>query len=457
MRCEDARIHYYAYLSNAADVPEAVKEHIGQCSACQRQLELLQETLEQGESEEPSLRPKALELHYQLLGRWVSCEMVKPFLPLLLLGEVGVTHSTPVTAHVDRCEACQGALAEITALRLSSPALLKAAYYLANGHHQADLDDSVRAVLQKIKYAADSDILTRMQVDRDQVAGGMLLSDSAKIDVEHRSRVQPLRQRQVKSRRISAWVTGGVAAAVLFMILLVLPTGDVKALDVEQLYTTLSNVQNVHIQKFDGGEELENIWISEGLGVYLFQQGDTAVLVNKRSGNVFQHHQGTVQLISREADMELERPWGLLPFEHISKLPASYEWEYISDAVLENGMTVRVYEWTWTETLNNQVNITRIWRGYLDTRSYLPYRIECLDKIGDTPAALTMEMKVRYPSDAECREVFERYGFGELLTYGAQGEMLIKFPSSSNTCSTAEDFCLSTWPSAKTALNVSAE
>ena len=178
--------------------------------------------------------------------------------------------------------------------------------------------------------------------------------------------------------------------------------------------------------------------------------------MDKRSGKIFQKHDGAVQLISQGAEMELERPWGLLPFKHLSELPASYDWEYISDTVLEGDLKVRIYEWRWVETPNSQLQIKHVWRGYLDVRSYLPYRIECLDKINNSPAELIMEMKVSYPSDAECREAFDKYGFRD-ISYGNQDEQLRKFPSASKTGSTKEGLFLSTWPSAKMVLNLPEE
>jgi hypothetical protein len=58
-----------------------------------------------------------LELHLSYLGSKISCNIVKPFLPLLLEHhKIGIP--TPITVHLDRCESCQNDLAIIKSLGL---------------------------------------------------------------------------------------------------------------------------------------------------------------------------------------------------------------------------------------------------------------------------------------------------------------------------------------------------
>ena len=454
MNCETAKFYYYEYLENGR-VPADVKAHLEACPDCQKELGRLREELDRSDVVDKPWRPAWLQLHYRLLNQWVSCDTVRPFLPSLLASQLGVKRPTPVTAHVENCPTCQKALRQIASLQLKPSDLIKASRYLTG--EKTELADAVHAVLDKIERSEASDVLTRMRPAQTDDVEHQWLLDSAVIDVEHRSGLKKAIPHRVSRRRVvSIGVAGGIAAAVLFVVFLVIPAGDVKAVDVEHLYMTIDNVRNVHIQKFGGSKELENIWISEGLGAYLFRQAETAVFVNKRTGKTFRQHQGAMQAVSQGGKMELERPWGLLPFKHISQLPASYEWNYITDTVLEGDLKVRIYEWTWMEAPTNQLRIKHTWRGYLDVHSYLPYRIECLDKIGDLPEELIMEMKVSYPSDAECREAFERFGFKGLV-YGHQYEAFKKFPPASKSGSTDAGFVLSTWPSAKTALNLPEE
>lgn len=446
MNCETAKSWYFDYLDKPDAVAPEIVSHIEQCSVCRAEVARLDAMLSQPERAEKPYRPKYLELHYHLLDRWVSCEQVVGFLPSLLLPQLGLRGQTPVTAHVDRCPDCQAALQTIASLQLNASELVDASCYLADRQQTGRLKPFACAALDKVRRGCGSDVMTRMRFASTDNAETQWLGDAGVVDVKRRA-ASP-------RRAASVWITSGVAAAILLAVLLVLPTSDVKALDVEQLYMTLETVRNVHIQKHDGEKEIEHIWIADGLGAYLFQQDDQTVFVDRGTGKIFQQHQGAVQLVSQGGKMELERPWGLLPFKHISQLPASYHWEHVSDTVLNGGQEVLVYEWIWTEGATQQNGIHHIWRGYLDRRSHLPYRIEWLDKMGDSPTELIMEMDISYPSDVECREVFERFGFGQMLGYGVQNDRLEITPSASTDGSTDSGLFLSTCPSAKTALNL---
>jgi hypothetical protein len=447
MNCEIAKSCYYDYLANPETVASEMKAHVEQCAVCREEIDRLRDILAQTEPTEKPSRPHCLQLHYQLLDRWVSCEQAACFLPSLLMPQLHLRQQTPVTAHVDHCPDCQTALKEIQSLQLTSSELITAARYLS-GEQQTDaLKPFTYAVLDKIRQRCGSPVLTRMQLSAADDA--TWLTDTAVVEVKRRT--------VTRRRTVSVWITSGVAAAILLAVLLVLPASDVQALDVSQLYMTLDKVRNVHIQKYEDTQQLENIWIADGLGAYLFQQDSRTVFVDRHTGNIFQQHQGAVQLVSQGGETDLEHPWGLLPFKQISELPASYDWDHVADTVLDSGVEVQVYEWSWVESLAPNKRMKRIWRGYLDRRSHLPYRIEWLDQIGESPAQLIMEMKIQYPTDAECRAVFERYGFGGLLGYGVQRDKLDAFPSVSNVGSTDSALFLSTWPSAKTALTLPEE
>lgn len=447
MNCENAKSCYYDYLANPETVASEVKHHVEHCAACREEIDRLRDTLAQPEPAEKPYRPHYLQLHYQLLNQWVSCEQAVCFLPSLLMPQLHLGCQTPVTVHVEHCPDCRRALKEIESLQLSASELMTAARYLSGEQRTGGLKPFACAILDRVGQAGGSQVLTRMHLPAADETGW--LADSAEVEVK--------RPTVSRHRTASVWITSGVAAAIVLAVLLIFPASDVQALDVSQLYQTLDKVRNIHIQKYEGAQQLESIWIADGLGAYLYQQDNRTVFVDRHTGNIFQQHQGAVQLVSQGGKTDLEHPWGLLPFKHISQLPASYEWARMADAVLDNGAEVQVYEWSWVESLASNKRMKRIWRGYLDSRSHLPYRIEWLDQIGDSPAQLIMEMKIQYPSDTECRAVFERYGFGDLLGYGAQKDRLDTFPSVSNAGSTDSVRFLSTWPSAKTAFTLSEE
>lgn len=480
MDCEKAKLYYYDYLEGAETVPHEVREHLEQCSACQEDMERLRVLLNSKEPCHKPYRPKYLQLHYELLDKWVSCDKVKPFLPLLLIPEMALKHQTPITAHLEKCPACQKDFKAISSLKLTDSELMKAADYLAADQMpDVEIDRQTLAILNHINNRKISNVLTRMRLEHVENAEQMWLSDSYAVEVQYRQ-MRPVLERRISPHRrpVPVWVKSGIAAAILFAVLLILPTQqDLGAIDLSQIYASLGSVQNVHIQVLEGSDgslqldkvdnvhiqvfgnsdelqsdELQNIWIAERIGIRLIKSKDSVVFWDQNSKQVFRRNQGRVELISQGSEMELERPWGLLPFKRISELPASHDWEYISDSTLEDGLQVQIYELTWkVRRSSNNTIIERKWRGYLDVHSHLPYRIEWLDKIDDSPYHMTMMMEVSYPTDAECHKVIENYGFQ--ISYGDQNELLETFPAASNSGATDEGSLLSTWPSTNTALN----
>ena len=445
MDCEKARLYYYDYTNQKDSVPSEVRSHLEQCSVCRDGMERLGGILEQDEPAQKPYRPRNLEIHYELLNQWLSCGSIKPFLPLLLIPEMAVKHRTPVTAHIEKCPACQKDQKAISSLRLSSLKLMRVARYLAGGPMtETELSRHAGEVLSRIKDRNPSAILTRMCLEHANNLDQKWISDSVVVDVEYR-RSKPVLERWLPQRRsIPAWISSGIAAAILLIVLLtILPTQNVGAVDLAQIYANLESVQNVHIRMFDDSEELQNIWIAEGLQIRLIESEEDVVFWDQPSERVFRKHQGAVELISQGSEMELERPWGLLPFKHISDLPASHDWDYISDAVLEGGLQVQIYELSWKVKRGNNTVIEKKWRGYLDIHSHLPYRAEWLDKVDGEKYQTIMILDVSYPADAECLKAVEDYGF-QRVSYGNQDEFFNTFPEESIVGTTEEGFFLST-------------
>ncbi len=454
MNCENARLYYYDYLEQVDTVPQEARAHLEQCSVCRQELECLREILKKQQPAPKPVNPKYLQLHYELFNRWTSCDVIKPLLPSLLLSGFDLKQQTPVTAHIEKCPQCQKSLKSISSLALSDSQLLKASCYFAGETASvSELDAKAQETLGDVKDKTGSNILTRLRVISDNPEQGWV-SDSFVVDVEYRHAKLSSRHSTVRRRAVPALLTSGIAAAILFAILLVVPPAPVKGLDLEQIYANLETVKNVHIQILDESKELRSIWIAEDLQFRLFQQKGSTVFWDERSGKIFRKEEGSIQLISQGQQTKLEHPWGLLPFTHISQLPASRDWRHVSDEVLEGGLEVQVYEYTWKETLGSQTVVQRKWRGYLDIHTHLPYKIEWLDKIGGLPYEHVMTMKVTYPSDAEYLEVIQSEGFQE-LSYGDQHKLFETFPSESNLAVIEGDFFLSTWPSAKATLTFS--
>jgi len=124
--CREAEPYYYDFLDSESRrlVPESIIDHIKQCQCCQEQIEELKEVLSQVglESEQKQIRTAVtdmLELHLAYIGKRVTCNITRPFLPSLLDPALKIRIPTPITAHLDNCIQCREDLETIQGLNLN--------------------------------------------------------------------------------------------------------------------------------------------------------------------------------------------------------------------------------------------------------------------------------------------------------------------------------------------------
>ena len=116
-RCRDAEEYYYDLLERDGDeVPEAIRRHVETCPFCREQIARLREALAQAVDPGDRLQEgiaETLTRHFARLGDEIGCCDVRPFLPSLLLSSPQVHIPTPITVHVDQCQACADDLATL--------------------------------------------------------------------------------------------------------------------------------------------------------------------------------------------------------------------------------------------------------------------------------------------------------------------------------------------------------
>ena len=150
--CEDARPYYFDVLregSSGSSVPPRAICHVQACGYCQSQLQELERLLDEVDevdtdgpraSDDPSaLLGQLLGLHFAYLEHGVSCAAARPFLPTLLDDTLAIRIETPITVHVDHCEACRSDMEALQGLGLSSSQLYRLGQFLAE-HGQKRMD-----------------------------------------------------------------------------------------------------------------------------------------------------------------------------------------------------------------------------------------------------------------------------------------------------------------------------
>jgi hypothetical protein len=151
--CEEAELYYLslAFGGEYGDVPEQVAVHVKSCDYCRRQLKelkdrlLIADAIDSVDSRLSEVQIRVLGLHFAYLGKEVGCEIVKPFLPLLLEPSFNVRVPTPITVHVDRCELCSRDLAAIRAMGLTGKQLRVLNSILGDNSSVQNVDCSVAA------------------------------------------------------------------------------------------------------------------------------------------------------------------------------------------------------------------------------------------------------------------------------------------------------------------------
>jgi hypothetical protein len=138
--CRQAKRYYYDFLGKEdyGLIPKPIINHIKQCQNCQEQLNQLEGVLSQaedhGELEQRKVSPAItvmLKLHFAYVGKRVTCETVRPFLPTLLDPVLEIRIPTPITAHLDNCQQCSQDFETIRGLNLTPKQLRRLSQFLA--------------------------------------------------------------------------------------------------------------------------------------------------------------------------------------------------------------------------------------------------------------------------------------------------------------------------------------
>lgn len=145
--CKESKLYYYDFLFNESPglIPEHIIDHIQQCQHCQEQIDQLKVVLSQIDDVEPERRQTGLaittmlKLHFAYIGKRVTCETIRPFLPTLLDPALEIRIPTPITAHLDNCRQCAEDLETIRSLDLNRKQLCRLSQFLA----EKPTDDSV--------------------------------------------------------------------------------------------------------------------------------------------------------------------------------------------------------------------------------------------------------------------------------------------------------------------------
>jgi hypothetical protein len=233
--------------------------------------------------------------------------------------------------------------------------------------------------------------------------------------------------RQDFKQRLSALVRPLVkpaaAAAAIVVVALLLFNGPVaKAVDLGQIYGALGRIKNVYIASFDveRAGPTQEIWASRALSTMIFKTDAECALWDIRNRSRKSKDLSTGAIMTAELqtkalvqiDKMMKAPWGLLPFDDLSKVPPDAKWQQVDDEDIDTILPgTKVYDLIWTEKSLSGSAVHKKWRGYIDSQTRLPKRIERWMQTEKGQHRLLTVKEVAYLSADQIRTVIKDVGF----------------------------------------------
>ena len=210
-----------------------------------------------------------------------------------------------------------------------------------------------------------------------------------------------------------------VAAAIILIAvsLFFFNTPLVRAVDITQIYKALGQIKNVCITTFYQEKPTQKRWISRELNINMLKterqcvfwdiEGKLRKTKNLATGSITMEELNDNMLAET-----MEMPWGLLPFNTISKVPENAKWQRVADKAIEAIISnTQVYDLTWPKKMLDRSIVYQKRRFYIDIKTKLPKKIEMWQKHAKKEYKLLTVMKVTYPAVVEIRSVIHDAGF----------------------------------------------
>ncbi|HUW17926.1 MAG TPA: hypothetical protein VMW16_01335 [Sedimentisphaerales bacterium] len=298
------------------------------------------------------------------------------------------------------------------------------------------LHDTVYGVLER----RESGIVTCFKVEEAEVESAASGSESMYADFPIKVRVfdrsgrvaaaagahthftQVLKQKAA-ALHLSRLLKPAAAAIFVAGILFLFRGPAAQAMGLAEVYKALERMKNVYIATFyqDESNPTQQIWISRTLNVKLFKAGTQCVLWDLQKESAKSRDLSTdlmeTKRLSKDIVASVEQtmkgPVELLPFNNVDEAPQGAEWQAVpaEDAGTVTAGT-EVYDLVWLEKRPDGSTVHNKWRGYIDSQTKLPRRIERWERRSEEAKyELVSIRKVGYPSGAEIEAAIKEKGF----------------------------------------------
>jgi len=217
-------------------------------------------------------------------------------------------------------------------------------------------------------------------------------------------------------------VPSAIAATILLAFVLFVSIRPEKAVNIERIYGALSEVENIHLSKFQAGRSNpdQQVWASETMGVKLFRTelGNQAQytlwdtknsikMVKFLSTNSVQSVAITQQMLA-ELEKSAAGPADMVPFSDRNDIPSDAQWNRIDDREVSTAISgTKAYDLTWTaKSTDSQAAVHRKWRVFVEDRTNLPRKIEWYAKTSpEDEYVVERFVSIAYPSEDEIQNI----------------------------------------------------
>jgi len=233
-------------------------------------------------------------------------------------------------------------------------------------------------------------------------------------------------KQKVSAMKLKSLAKAAVAAAavILIAVALFLSTQTAKAVSIDQIYEALERIRNVYLAAFDveKTKPTQEMWVSQALNIMILKSETQCVLWDIKNKSEKSRDLDTDSITMTELDNDalvkiektMKAPWGLLPFDNISKIPPGAKWQQVPDKNIGNIVPdTEVYDLIWIpEKKLSDSAARRKWRGYVDSKTRLPKRVEWWLKLAEEEEyKLVTITTVSYPTVAEVQAAVRDVGF----------------------------------------------
>ena len=295
----------------------------------------------------------------------------------------------------------------------------------------------LHSTIYDILERQESGVVTRFKVV-DESARDLIVSRPddvyedwpIEVEVLDKSRLEPnivafpqrLKQK-VSAMNLKQFRVPAAAAIILIAVsLFFFATPVAKAVDLGQIYRAFERIKNVCVTAFvpEESKPTQETWISRALKIEMFKTGTELVLldIEGKSRKVKDLNAGSIAMAGLDEDMlvkieeAIEGPVGLLPFNDISEVPKDAKWQQVTDETIEATVAnTQVYDLMWTEKRLGGIIVHWKWRGYIDSETKLPKRVERWIKLAKEEYKLFTVMEAAYPATVEIQAAIRDAGF----------------------------------------------